>query len=112
MNTIKYIFVALFACSFAAAQAQGLDGIVVERYYQANAADVSDATAQGAVVPLTTGSVTYRVYVDMAAGYKFSQIFGSPTHTMSVSSTANFYNDPNWGVSLDPGTVTFVRTQV
>lgn len=106
MNTIKYIFVALFACSFAAAQAQGLDGIVVERYYQANAADVSDATAQGAIVPLTTGSVTYRVYVDMAAGYKFSQIFGSPTHTMSVSSTANFYNDPNWGVSIDPGTVT------
>jgi len=105
MNTIKYIFVALFACSFAAAQAQGLQGIVVERYYQANAADVSDATAEGAIVPLTTSSVTYRVYVDMAAGYKFSQIYGSPTHTMSVSSTANFYNDPNWGVSLDPGTV-------
>jgi hypothetical protein len=106
MNTIKYIFVALFACSFAAAQAQGLQGIVVERYYQANAADVSDATTEGAIVPLTTSSVTYRVYVDMAAGYKFSQIFGSPTHTMTVSSTANFYNDPNWGVSLDPGTVT------
>jgi hypothetical protein len=106
MNTIKYIFVALFACSFAAAQAQGLQGIVVERYYQANAADVSDATTEGAIVPLTTSSVTYRVYVDMAAGYKFSQIYGSPTHTMTVSSTANFYNDPNWGVSLDPGTVT------
>jgi hypothetical protein len=42
MNTLKYIFVALLACSFAAAQAQGLQGIVVERYYQANAADVSD----------------------------------------------------------------------
>jgi hypothetical protein len=25
---------------------------------------------------------------------------------MTLSSTANFYNDPNWGVSLDPGTVT------
>jgi len=105
MNTLKYIFVALFACSFAAAQAQGLDGIVVERYYKANAADVSNATAQGAVVPLTTSSVTYRVYVDMAAGYKFSQIFGSSTHAMSVSSTANFFNDPNYGVSLDPGTI-------
>ena len=106
MNTLKYIFVALFACSFAAAQAQGLQGIVVERYYVANAADVTDATTEGAVVPLTTGSVTYRVFVDMAPGYKFSQIYGSPTHTMTVSSTANFYNDPNWGVSLDPGTVT------
>jgi hypothetical protein len=106
MNTIKYIFVALFACSFAAAQAQGLQGIVVERYYQANAADVSDATTEGAIVPLTTSSVTYRVYVDMAAGYKFSQIYGSPTHSLTLSSTANFYNDPNWGVSIDPGTVT------
>jgi len=106
MNTIKYFFAALLVCSFAAAQAQGLEGIVVERYYQANAADVSDATTEGAVVPLTTGSVTYRVYVNMAAGYKFSQIFGSSTHTMTVSSTANFYNDPNWGVSIDPATVT------
>jgi len=105
MNTIKYLFVALFACTFAAAQAQGLQGIVVERYYQANAADVSDATAQGAVVPLTTGSVTYRVYVDMAAGYKFSQIYGSAAHALTVSSTANFYNDPNWGVPFDPGTI-------
>jgi hypothetical protein len=106
MNTIKYFFAALFVCSFAAAQAQGLQGIVVERYYRANAADVSDATAESAVVPLTTNSVTYRVFVDMAAGYKFSQIYGSPTHSLTVSSTANFYNDPNWGVSLDPGTVT------
>lgn len=106
MNTIKYFFAALLVCSFAAAQAQGLDGIVVERYYQANAADVSDATTQGAVVPLTTASVTYRVYVDMAAGYKFSQIYGSSTHPLTLSATANFYNDPNWGVSLDPGLVT------
>jgi hypothetical protein len=105
MNKLKYIFVALFACSFAAAQAQGLQGIVVERYYQANAADVSDATAEGAVVPLTTGSVTYRVYVDMAAGYKFSQIFGSAAHPLTVNSTANFYNDPTWGVAFDPGTI-------
>jgi Secretion system C-terminal sorting domain len=105
MNTIKYIFVALLACSFAAAQAQGLEGIVVERYYQANAADVSNATAQGAVVPLTTGSVTYRVYVDMAAGYKFSQIFGSAAHALTVNATANFYNDPNFGVAFDPGTI-------
>jgi len=105
MNKLKYIFVALFACSFAAAQAQGLQGIVVERYYQANAADVSDATAEGAVVPLTTGSVTYRVYVDMAAGYKFSQIFGSAAHPLTVNSTANFYNDPTWGVAFDPGSI-------
>lgn len=109
MNRIKYIFVALFACSFAAAQAQGLDGIVVERYYQANAADVSNATAQGAVVPLTTGSVTYRVYVDMAAGYKFSQIFGSAAHALTVNATANFYNDPNYGVAFDPGTISSVN---
>lgn len=106
---MKKIQILMSACLMLGASvmfSQGLEGIVVEKYYQANAADVSDATAEGAIVPLTTGSVTYRVYVDMAAGYKFVQLFGNAAHNLTVSSTANFYNDPNWGVSVDPGTVT------
>lgn len=88
---------------------QGLQGIVVEKYYSANAADVADATAEGAVTPLALGATTYRVYVDMAAGYEFSQIYGSATHNLTISSTANFFNDPNYGVSVDPGTVSTVN---
>ncbi|MFM2226826.1 MAG: hypothetical protein RL664_169 [Bacteroidota bacterium] len=89
----------------SSAFSQGLQGIVVEKYYQANAADVADATAAGAVTPLTTSSVTYRVYVDMAAGYKFNSLFGNAAHNLTVSTTTGFYNDPSWGVSINPGTV-------
>ena len=89
----------------SSAFSQGLQGIVVEKYYQANAADIADATAAGAVTPLTTSSVTYRVYVDMAAGYKFNSLFGNAAHNLTVSTTTGFYNDPSWGVSINPGTV-------
>lgn len=89
----------------AGAYAQGLEGIVVEKFYSSDAADAADAATEGATTPLTVGSTTYRVYVDMAPGYKFSLLYGSPTHTLTVNSTANFYNDPNWGVTVDAGTI-------
>ena len=84
---------------------QGLQGIVVEKYYQANAADVADANSNSnSLVPLTPSSVTYRVYVDMAAGYKFNNIFGNAAHNLTVSSTTGFFNDGSWGVGINPGT--------
>ena len=90
----------------SSAFSQGLQGIVVEKYYQANAGDVADATANsGSPVALTTNSVTYRVYVDMAAGYKFNSIFGNAAHNLNVSSTTGFFNDGSWGVATNPGTV-------
>ena len=85
--------------------AQGLEGIVVERYYLSDAADETDALDNGAVTPLPVGSITYRVYVDMADGYKFSQIFGTSIHPMTVNSTADFFNDPNYGVMINPGSI-------
>ena len=85
---------------------QGLQGIVVEKYYQANSADVTDAGSNSnSAVPLSTGSVTYRVYVDMAPGYKFSQMYGNAAHNLTVSSSTGFFNDASWGVSVDPGTI-------
>lgn len=105
MKAIKFILGMGLMLAASSAFSQGLQGIVVEKYYQANAADVADATAAGAVTPLTTSSVTYRVYVDMAAGYKFNSLFGNAAHNLTVNTTTGFYNDPSWGVSLNPGTV-------
>ena len=93
----------------AIAYAQGLEGIVVEKYYQANSADVTNADANSAITPLTTSSVTYRIYVDMASGYKFNSLFGSSTHSLKVNSTAGFFNDPNFGVSINPGTISYAN---
>lgn len=107
MKTMKYFLLALISLSTAYLKAQGLEGIIVERYYLANAADVANAVAQGAVVPLTTNTVAYRVYVDMAPGYEFSQVYGNAAHNLVVNTTTNFYNDPTFGVAVNPGTTSF-----
>ena len=106
MKAIKFILGLGLMVASSSVFSQGLQGIVVEKYYQANAADVADATANsGSPVALTTNSVTYRVYVDMAAGYKFNSIFGNAAHNLNVSSTTGFFNDGSWGVATNPGTV-------
>ena len=99
-NLLTKIFVLfLSANSFA----QGLQGIVVEKYYKANAADVANATANSAVTPLTTNSITYRVYVDLADGWKLNNIWGNVPHPLTVNTTTAFFNDPNNGVSVNNG---------
>ncbi|MEY4805497.1 MAG: hypothetical protein RL331_2027, partial [Bacteroidota bacterium] len=98
-------FSTFFLSTLTLQAQQGLEGIVVEKYYQANAADVANAAAQGASPALTTNTIVYRVYVDMLPGYKFVQLYGSAAHPMSVTTTTNFYNDPNYSVALNPATI-------
>jgi len=97
------IFIFLLTLSYA--HGQGLEGIIVERYYETDAADEASALENGAIVPLTPGSKVYRVFVDMADGYKFSQLFGTVEHPLTVNATADFYNDPSFGVTVNPGTI-------
>jgi hypothetical protein len=85
--------------------AQGLEGIIVERFYETDAADEANALDNGSVVPLPAGSVVYRVFVDMADGYKFSQIYGTAEHPLTVNATSDFYNDPSYGVTVNPATI-------
>jgi hypothetical protein len=89
----------------------GLEGIVVERYYQTDASDGANASTNGAINALTTGTVVYRVYVDMAAGYKFSQLYGTSTHDFKLNTTTNFYNDPNYGVATEPNTISLTNAK-
>jgi hypothetical protein len=100
-----YLFTAVFLLSVQSSFAQGLEGIIVERYYETDAADETNAIDNGSVVPLPAGSVVYRVFVDMAEGYKFSQIFGTIEHPLTVNATADFYNDPSYGVTVNPATI-------
>ena len=102
-------FLAVFTAQVA--KGQGLEGIIVERFYISDAADEANSIAQGAVAPLPVGSVTYRVYVDMAPGYKYSQIYGSETHNLIVNTTTSFYNDPNFGVAVNPGSTSLNLTR-
>ncbi len=102
-------FLAFF--SFHTSFSQGLEGIIVERYYITDAADQANSIAQGAIAPLPVGSVAYRVYVDMAPGYKYSQIYGSETHNLIVNTSTSFYNDPNFGVAVNPGSTSLNLTR-
>lgn len=106
-----FLFAILSLAIATSGIAQGLEGIIVERYYITDAADEANSIAQGAVSPLPVGSVAYRVYVDMASGYKYSQVYGSETHNLLVSTTTSFYNDPNFGVPVNPGTTSLNLTR-
>ncbi len=92
----KLIFGLGLLLSGAIAQAQnGLEGIVVEKYYVSNAAD-----AAGSVGALPVGSVTFRIYADMLPGYNFQALYGVPGatgHTMVINTTTTFFNNEDYG---------------
>jgi hypothetical protein len=93
----------VFASNQFVAQ-QGLEGIVVEKYYVSDAADSINALDQLAPYALKTGSVTYRIYADLLPGYKVIQMFGLATHQLKFNTSTAFFNDPNYGVSVYQGT--------
>ena len=100
-KTKKLMFGLGLALSGYFAQAQGIEGIIVEKYYVANAADAANSSANSANPLLIAGqSITYRVYVDMATGWKFSLLKGNSNHPLKISTTTAFYNDPNNGVEI------------
>lgn len=89
-----FIFTALFFILFLPGiflSAQGLEGIIVEKYYVAEEKDVIDTT--GGYLP--KGSVTYRIYVDMKPGYKLQAIYGVPGHDLIIKTTTSFFNSKN-----------------
>lgn len=92
-TTKKFIFGLSFLLISAFAQSQnGLQNVIVEKYYVSNAAD-----AAASVGTLPVGSATYRIFVDMLPGYKFSLAYGSPTHTLFINSATSFFNNEDRG---------------
>jgi len=84
---------ALLGGGFAQAQ-NGLEGIVVEKYYIATSAD-----AAASVGTLPVGSVTYRVYADMLPGYKFQALYGNAAHPLKISTSTSFFNNEDRGAT-------------
>jgi hypothetical protein len=82
---------------FASAQ-NGLEGIIVEKYYVSNAADATVNDGISATPgSLPVGSVTYRVYADMLPGYKLQAIYGTAAHLLRIQSSTNFFNNEDRG---------------
>ena len=72
----------------------GLEKLIVEKYYISNADD-----STGSVGILPTRSVTYRIYADMLPGYKFEMAYGSPTHPLYINTTTSFFNNEDRGAT-------------
>lgn len=71
----------------------GLENIIVEKYYISSAADnIGD-------YPLAEGSTTYRIYVDLLENYNFQAVYGDPNHKLELKTTTYFFNNEDRGNS-------------
>ena len=78
------LVLGLLICSLSLNAQNGLENIIVEKYYISDGNDTL-ANLDGGVLPV--GSVTYRVYVDMLPGYKFQVCYGVPAHELRIETT-------------------------
>jgi hypothetical protein len=90
MKTLKFLAVIIAVLlGFRGFTQDGLEGIVVEKFYVSTKADNAGKLYSG---DLAEGSVTYRIYVDLKPGFRFQAAYGSPQHPLVIESTENFYN--------------------
>ncbi len=82
--------------SFLGYSQNGLEKIIVEKYYVSTAADTIGSADYG---KLPIGSVTYRVYADMLPGYRFQALYGNSDHPLKISTTTSFFNNIDRGAT-------------
>ena len=97
-KTTKKLFLGLgLSLLGTVANAQdGLEKIIVEKYYISTAADTVGSADYG---KLPIGSVTYRVYADMLPGYKFQALYGNSDHPLKINTTTSFFNNQDRGAT-------------
>jgi hypothetical protein len=72
----------------------GLEGIILEKFYISSKEDNSKPELSGYLAP---GSITYRIHVDLKPGYTFQAAYGAPNHQLYIKSTNLFYNHVEYG---------------
>ena len=102
------ISAALIFLGIGARAQNGLQNVVVEKYYVSIAADSIGSANNGSGV-LPAGSVSYRIWADMLPGYNFQALYGVPTHTLVVQTSTSFFNDQNFGGTTPAASSTNVR---
>lgn len=80
--------------NFSVDAQNGLEQIIVEKYY---VSDLNDKTVDGDGGALPVNSVTYRVYVDMLPGYIFQAAYGTPQHELKIATSTTFFNNQDRG---------------
>ncbi len=88
MRYLTFLFISVILSTAAFGQ-DGFEGLIIEKYYETQSFDGADSNHSGS---LPAGSVTYRVYLDLAPGYRFQAVYSAKESPVLISSTAPFYN--------------------
>lgn len=75
----------------------GLENIIVEKYY---VSDANDTSANKFAGNLPIGSVTYRIFADLLPGYRFQAAYGSPEHELKIETSTLFFNNTEHGSTI------------
>lgn len=93
----KYVIFFILACIIIQAKSQGfgLEDIIVEKYYVSDGFDAADTDGGS----LSSGSFTYRIFVDMAPGYILQSVYADAArgHDMEFRTTTEFFNNKDRG---------------
>jgi hypothetical protein len=96
MNRNKIILCLIFCGIFSILRINAqLEDVIVEKYYVSDAIDATDL--DGGV--LDEGSVTYRIFVDLAEGASLMSVYGYPNHPLVFTCTHKFFNNSYSGKS-------------
>jgi len=102
--TMKKLMVGfgLTLLSGLATAQNGLENIIVETYYIADASDAAFSTNNG-FGTLPVNSKTYRVFVDMLPGYRFEAAYGDVGKALSITTSTTFFNNEDRGAITPNG---------
>ena len=95
LKNMKYLFILFSVLGISFLNAQ-VENIIVEKYYVSDQFDSTDVTGG----KLDSGSVTYRIYVDLPKGQKLTQMYGDDAHPFTIKSTDNVFNNTSDGQSF------------
>lgn len=84
----------LFFCLSQLNAQNGLERIIVEKYYISNTQDTLKSLVSGY---LPVGSVTYRIYVDLLPEYRFYAAYGNENHELRIETSTRFFNNEDIG---------------
>ncbi|MEY2763877.1 MAG: hypothetical protein RLZZ205_301 [Bacteroidota bacterium] len=94
MKVLLQLLFILYSSAILSQNFEGLEGVYVEHYYQSNEKDNQGGNLSG---ELKTGSKTYRIYLDLAPGYRFQAAYGTSQHPLTFHANAPFFNHAGIG---------------
>lgn len=88
-NNILVLFATLILFNSKSIAQKGLKNVIVEKYYIADEQDAKYDLNKS----LVKGACTYRIFLELDAGYKLQAIYGVPGHELIISTSTYFFND-------------------